>query len=84
MLHNSDVDSFPLSQIAGAYCSSDWACRFDLKKYGYFGSGESFIFTLSPKKQKFEWVGNKLKDETPNHAHMFMAGNDKKISIGGG
>ena len=75
---------FSNCQIAGAYCSTDWTARRDLKKFGYFGSGETFLFKLSPQKCRYEWVGTKLKDDTPNQAHLFMAGNDRKISIGGG
>ena len=73
-------------QILGAYCSTEWCERLKVerKNLAYFGTGETFLFTLAPKRVKYEWVGKTLKEETPNSANMFMAGDNTKFTIGGG
>ncbi|XP_052214993.1 GTPase-activating protein skywalker-like isoform X2 [Dreissena polymorpha] len=71
-------------EIFGAFCSADWSDRRQKSSLlSYFGTGETFIFTLYPIKQKYEWVG--LKDENiPNTANMFQAGDNSILTIGGG
>lgn len=72
-------------QIIGAYCSSDWANRLNnAKNLSYFGTGETFVFTLSPRIKMYPWVGVRLGDDTPTSAHQFQAGDNTKITIGGG
>jgi hypothetical protein len=68
----------------GAFCSSYWRDRRESSKnLSYFGTGETFLFTLSPQKKKYEWVGLH-EDEIPNTAHMFLAGDNSVLTIGGG
>ena len=71
-------------QIFGAFCSSYWRERkLSTKNLSYFGTGETFIFTLAPEKKKYDWVG--LKEESiPNTANMFQAGDRSVLTIGGG
>ncbi|KAH3811229.1 hypothetical protein DPMN_139636 [Dreissena polymorpha] len=73
-----------MDMIFGAFCSADWSVRRQKSSLlSYFGTGETFIFTLYPIKQKYEWVG--LKDENiPNTANMFQAGDNSILTIGGG
>ena len=69
----------------GAYCSTEWIERTRHKKnLHYFGTGETFVFTLVPEVEKFDWVGKKLGDKTPNHCNMFMAGDTTCVCVGGG
>jgi len=43
--------------IFGAFCSEAWDKRHMTQ--GYFGTGESFVFTLLPNSKIFRWVGTK-------------------------
>ncbi|XP_033759375.1 GTPase-activating protein skywalker-like isoform X2 [Pecten maximus] len=71
-------------EVFGAFCSTYWRDRKRrTKNLSYFGTGETFIFTLSPKKQKYSWVGLKQED-IPNTANMFLAGDNSMLTVGGG
>ncbi|XP_052057616.1 GTPase-activating protein skywalker-like isoform X2 [Mytilus californianus] len=71
-------------EVFGAFCSNYWRDRRQSsRRLCYFGTGETFIFTLSPKKRKYEWVGLR-EEEIPNTAHMFLAGDNSVLTIGGG
>ena len=72
------------SQIFGAFCSAYWRERKQsTKNLSYFGTGETFVFTLSPEKKKYDWVG--LKEENiPTTANMFQAGDRHVLIVGGG
>ena len=75
----------PTRQIFGAYCSADWSTRKNLhKELSYFGTGETFVFTLSPQRRRYPWVGVELGEKTPASAHMFMAASKQTLLIGGG
>lgn len=71
-------------QVFGAFCSMYWRERKKSNKnVYYFGTGETFVFTLSPERKKYEWVG--LHEENvSNTANMFLAGDSKILTIGGG
>ncbi|RNA23561.1 TBC1 domain family member 24 isoform X4 [Brachionus plicatilis] len=69
------------NEIFGAFCAGDWNERKNPKTL-FFGTGETFLFTLSPEKSVFKWVG--LKQETKSNQEMFIRVNANKISIGGG
>lgn len=76
------------SKVFGAYCSSRWFER-NLKndkgqRQAYFGTGETFLFSLYPERAKYPWVGI---DGDTKHGHgseLFMAADTKMITIGGG
>lgn len=74
-------------QVFGAYCSSKWIERNKKDDRGnrtaYFGTGETFLFSLYPGKAKYPWVG--MEVDNVNHANeLFMAADQKMITIGGG
>ncbi|CAM1330764.1 TBC1D24 (predicted) [Pycnogonum litorale] len=76
------------NEVFGAYCSGSWMERHEKDKHGkkkrYFGTGESFLFTLSPKMHKFPWIGIKEPERLNNRNQFFMMSIDSGIAIGGG
>lgn len=68
-------------EIFGAFCSGLWN---DRKKQGvnFFGTGETFLFTIAPEKKIFKWIGTKTKT-TPSQ-ELFLRIDGNKIAIGGG
>ncbi|XP_044594753.1 GTPase-activating protein skywalker isoform X1 [Cotesia glomerata] len=79
------------NEVFGAYCSTRW-CERNMKddkghRQAYFGTGETFLFSLYPERAKYPWVG---MDSTHNDikvhhsAELFMAADSKMITIGGG
>ncbi|XP_067669794.1 GTPase-activating protein skywalker-like isoform X1 [Haliotis asinina] len=72
------------NEVFGAFCSASWQQRKSKEKnLSYFGTGETFIFTLYPVKFKYDWVGL-LYEDIPNTANMFLAGDTSILTIGGG
>ncbi|XP_061379268.1 GTPase-activating protein skywalker isoform X2 [Danaus plexippus] len=81
------------NEVFGAYCSTRWFERNQKDERGnrqaYFGTGETFLFSLHPVRAKYPWVGcTDKKDEGENkttHANsLFMAADNTMITIGGG
>lgn len=72
-----------LLQVFGAYCSGSWN---DRKQKGvmYFGSGETFLFTLQPEKKIFRWVGMRNHETTTSTQELFLRVDLTKIVIGSG
>lgn len=77
-------------KVFGAYCSSKWLERnrkdYRGNRQAYFGTGETFLFSLHPGKAKYPWVGI-AEVENINILHvneLFMAADQKMITIGGG
>ncbi|XP_015185725.1 PREDICTED: TBC1 domain family member 24 isoform X2 [Polistes dominula] len=79
------------NEVFGAYCSTRW-CERNLKddkgqRQAYFGTGETFLFSLYPERAKYPWVGmdSSHNDTRVHHsAELFMAADSKMITIGGG
>ncbi|KAK6632106.1 hypothetical protein RUM44_007136 [Polyplax serrata] len=79
------------NEVFGAYCSTRW-CERNLKddkgnRQAYFGTGETFLFSLYPERAKYPWVGiqHGVGDAGLHHsAQLFMAADSKMITIGGG
>lgn len=69
------------NEIFGAFCSGEWKER--KQKSVYFGTGETFLFTLAPEKKIFKWVGTS-KPRTFSNQEMFMRADTNKLAIGGG
>lgn len=87
------------NEVFGAYCSTRWFERNQKDERGnrqaYFGTGETFLFSLYPERAKYPWVGctttaapsGDAKPEEQRIAHgseLFMAADSKMITIGGG
>ncbi|XP_057372879.1 GTPase-activating protein skywalker-like isoform X1 [Daphnia carinata] len=78
--------------VFGAYCSSRWAERNSKDchggRQGYFGTGETFVFTLVPNEIKYPWVGISASSEGPScvrhAAELFMASDGHMVTVGGG
>ncbi|XP_032664302.1 GTPase-activating protein skywalker isoform X2 [Odontomachus brunneus] len=48
------------NEVFGAYCSTRWYERnmkVDGQRQTYFGTGETFLFSLYPERHKYAWVG---------------------------
>ncbi|CAH0726298.1 unnamed protein product, partial [Brenthis ino] len=83
------------NEVFGAYCSTRWFERNQKDERGnrqaYFGTGETFLFSLHPVRAKYPWVGcaqEDSKDEgdvKTSHANsLFMAADNTMITVGGG
>ncbi|KAG8225144.1 hypothetical protein J437_LFUL006168 [Ladona fulva] len=81
-------------QIFGAYCSTRWIER-NLKddrgnRQAYFGTGETFVFSLWPERHRYPWVGldrptgERGEDHFDHAAELFMAADSKMLTVGGG
>lgn len=75
------------NEVFGAYCSNKWLDRNQKDERGnrttYFGTGETFLFSLYPERAKYPWIG--MESDNVNHSNeLFMAADTKMITIGGG
>lgn len=77
----------------GAYCSNRWNDRKAKDSYGgrqaYFGTGETFVFTLVPNEMKYPWVGIASSSAdgpscVRHAAELFMASDGHMVTVGGG
>ncbi|GLG92250.1 GTPase-activating protein skywalker [Gryllus bimaculatus] len=79
------------NEVFGAYCSTRWGER-NIKddrgnRQAYFGTGETFLFSLYPERAKYPWVGIDCVSGDPSIHHsaeLFMAADSTMITIGGG
>ncbi|KAL4710033.1 hypothetical protein ACJJTC_016011 [Scirpophaga incertulas] len=80
------------NEVFGAYCSTRWFERNQKDERGnrqaYFGTGETFLFSLHPQRAKYPWVGCLQDDQgdskTPHANSLFMAADSTMITVGGG
>ncbi|XP_035445801.1 GTPase-activating protein skywalker isoform X4 [Spodoptera frugiperda] len=86
------------NEVFGAYCSTRWFERNQKDERGnrqaYFGTGETFLFSLHPLRAKYPWVGcledkvegpsDQKEARTPHANSLFMAADNTMITIGGG
>ena len=70
-------------QIFGGFCSGQLANR--TKGRTWFGTGESFLFTLKPERQVFKWVGcqTSIKSSTKAYEDYFIYADDERLQMGG-
>lgn len=69
--------------IFGAFCSRPLTDR--LKTRTWFGTGESFLFTLKPQRHVFKWIGYQRipHGRTKSYEDYFLYANDQRLLIGG-
>ncbi|KAI5736109.1 hypothetical protein M8J76_000092 [Diaphorina citri] len=76
------------NEVFGAYCSTKWGERNQKDERGnrtaYFGTGETFLFSLYPERAKYPWVGVEQETQVSHANELFMAADQKMITIGGG
>lgn len=82
------------NEVFGAYCSTRWFERNQKDERGnrqaYFGTGETFLFSLHPVRAKYPWVGCEKENgtegdgKTTHASSLFMAADNTMITIGGG
>lgn len=76
------------NEVFGAYCSTKWGERNQKDERGnrtaYFGTGETFLFSLYPERAKYPWVGVEQETQVLHSNELFMAADQKMITIGGG
>lgn len=70
-------------QIFGCFCAGQLANR--TKTRTWFGTGESFLFTLKPERQVYKWVGYQTsnKGATKAYEDYFIYADDERLQIGG-
>jgi len=54
------------------------------QRQAYFGTGETFLFSLYPERAKYPWVGIDSDKNLGHASELFMAADHKMITIGGG
>ncbi|RUS90996.1 hypothetical protein EGW08_001213 [Elysia chlorotica] len=71
--------------IFGAFCSEPWFTRHEKNQphMSFFGTGETFVFTMYPSMKKFPWAGATVQTRGHTSDH-FMAGDDTMLIIGSG
>lgn len=70
----------------GAYCSESWSTRLQRDSGHYFGTGETFLFSLKPKAIRYPW-SESVTDKRQSLSHssqLFMTGTSSHIIIGSG
>ncbi|CAG0890677.1 unnamed protein product [Cyprideis torosa] len=75
--------------IFGAYCSSPWSDRNAKNemtgyRHTYFGTGETFLFSLYPECRRYSWVGKTSSKGVAHSEELFMAADSHMITVGGG
>jgi hypothetical protein len=70
-------------EVFGGFCSGQLANR--TKTRTWFGTGESFLFTIKPERQVFKWAGYlpATNGNTKAYEDYFIYANDERIQIGG-
>lgn len=75
---------FFIQQIIGVFASMSWSERKSgQKSLSYFGTGETFVFRLSPNPQRYIWSGLRKHRSESKTRDLFMAGDDKCLMVGG-
>ncbi|XP_054166906.1 GTPase-activating protein skywalker-like [Oppia nitens] len=72
--------------VFGAFCSTAWNRRLDLsgtKSGQYFGTGETFLFVLKPRLNKWEWIGRNQQIQSHSQ-QLFMSATQTSLCVGSG
>ncbi|CAF3868229.1 unnamed protein product, partial [Didymodactylos carnosus] len=64
--------------LFGAFCSGLWSLRHNKS---YFGTGESFLFTLYPKQIKYPWIGIRRASEEAHQRFSTTTDNNNSSHI---
>lgn len=80
LIKTQDGDAF------GAYCSESWATRLSRDSGYYFGTGETFLFSLRPKAIRYSWTEalNEKRDSVSHSSQLFMTATASHIIVGSG
>jgi len=75
--------------VFGAYLTRPWRSEehaFPHHYKSYWGTTDTFVFTLQPKFVRYPWVGHACATEDERKAcpRQFMTGCSSSIAIGGG
>ena len=72
------------TKVFGAYCTSAWYYRHEANKptMSFFGKGETFVFSLSPRVKRYQWVA--LTGGDQNATDLFQAGDENMLIVGSG
>ena len=65
-------EPLPFVQVFGAFIASDLRERHDAQ---FFGTGETFLFTLLPQTQQFRWSAE---------TDLILRANDQELIVGSG
>jgi len=74
-------------EVFGAFCADSWANR---ESGHYFGTGETFLFSLKPDVAKYAWSDAEARSSIPGarkaaaSSQLFMSGTATHIIIGSG
>ncbi|UJR37001.1 hypothetical protein I4U23_029709 [Adineta vaga] len=70
-------------EVFGGFCTGQLANR--TKTRAWFGTGESFLFTIKPERQVFKWVGYSTaqKGSTQAYEDYFIYADDERLQMGG-
>ncbi|CAF3727009.1 unnamed protein product [Adineta steineri] len=70
-------------EVFGGFCSGQLANR--TKTRTWFGTGESFLFTIKPERQVFKWVGYSplTKGNTQAYEDYYIYADDERLQMGG-
>ncbi|XP_026327094.1 TBC1 domain family member 24 isoform X3 [Hyposmocoma kahamanoa] len=78
------------NEVFGAYCSTRWLERNQKDERGnrqaYFGTGETFLFSLHPDRAKYPWVGcveeeQKKKQQEENIQELKELGDEEEKKV---
>lgn len=80
LIKTQDGDAF------GAYCSESWSTRLQRDSGYYFGTGETFLFSLRPKVVRYSWseVGGGTRDSVSHSSQLFMTATSTHVIVGSG
>ena len=83
-------------EVFGAYCSESWSNRLGRDSGHWFGTGETFLFSLKPKVVKYAWndvasspteegqVKSRKLNRAIHSSQLFMTATANHIIVGSG
>ncbi|VDO96392.1 unnamed protein product [Soboliphyme baturini] len=71
------------SEMFGAYCSEAWSYRRRCANNCFFGTGECFLFRITPEPCHYPWIGLK-KSPVTHGEELFQLAQPSVLIVGGG